>query len=124
MKVCLVSEWLTNHGDEGISNFARNLSQYLQLKNEVLEIGAGPEFNINRLFFSIKLQNMLKRFEPEIIFYISPSCANTTALLRAKVLKAYTPEASVFVISLQPVRKLTHGRTCSTLELVGYDLYY
>jgi glycosyltransferase involved in cell wall biosynthesis len=105
MRIGFVSEWLQGLGDEGIHNFVQSWSKYCGREHQVREfaVGFGADLLANRLFLSLPLRANLRGFDPDMVFYISPSCAKVTALFRAKVLKAFAPHTKVFVVSLQPV---------------------
>jgi glycosyltransferase involved in cell wall biosynthesis len=102
LRICVVGEWLHGRPDEGIHNLAQHLSHEWRKDHPVWTIRIGPDFAVNRLFLSVKLCKLLRSIRPDLVFYISPSSAKTTALVRAKMLKAYSPQARVLVIACQP----------------------
>jgi len=117
--ILIIGEWLSQQYDEGIQNLVFSLADEWGKYGRVLLVNCGSQsvrpdwlqqghnsianVRTNRLFLSLPLRSALRAFCPEMIFYVSPSCAKTTALFRSKVLKAYAPRAKVFVVALQPV---------------------
>lgn len=102
-RICVVGEWLHGLPDEGIHNLAQNLIDQWGEVHRVWAIKIGADLPVNPLFLSLKLRKMLQDIDPDLVFYISPSCAKIGALLRAKMLKAYSSQARVLVIASQPV---------------------
>lgn len=98
-----MGEWLHGSPDEGIHNLAQNLLDQWAKDYPVWAIRIGEDLPVNRLFLSLKLYKMLQAIQPDFIFYLSPSCAKIAALFRAKMLKAYAPQARVMVVATQPV---------------------
>lgn len=102
-KICVVGEWLHGPSDEGMHNLAQNLIDQWRKDYQVWTIRIGADLPVNRLFLDLKLLKMLRDIQPTLIFYISPSNAKTAALFRAKMLKAYAPQAKVLVVATQPI---------------------
>ena len=102
-RICVVGEWLHGHPDEGIHNLAQNLIVQWGKDHTVWTIKIGEDLAVNRLFLNLMLRKKLRDIQPDLIFYISPSSAKITALIRAKMLKVYAPQAKVLVVALQPV---------------------
>ena len=103
LRICVVGEWLNGLPDEGIHNFAQNLVAQWEKNHSVYTIKIGADLSVNRFFVSLNLRKMLLDIQPDIVFYISPSCAKFAALFRAKMLKMYLPHARILVVALQPV---------------------
>ncbi len=103
VRICVVGEWLHGLPDEGIHNLAQNLLDQWRKDYLVRTIRIGADSPVNRLFLSLKLRKMLQDIQPDLVFYISPSCAKLAALVRAKMLKAYASQARVLVVASQPV---------------------
>jgi glycosyltransferase involved in cell wall biosynthesis len=103
-KICILSEWLHGFPDEGIHNLAQSLLDHWKTAYSVRALKIGSDLRVNRLFLSWRLRQTLREIRPDLIFYISPSSAKVTALLRARILKIYSPRSRVFVIATQPVR--------------------
>lgn len=102
-RICVVGEWLHGLPDEGIHNLAQNLVDQWGKDHSVWTVKIGEDLAVNRLFLSLRLRNKIQEIQPDHIFYISPSSSKITALVRAKVLKVYAPQAKVFLVALQPV---------------------
>lgn len=103
-KICIVSEWLHGVPDEGIHNLAQSLMDRWKAGYRVRGIRIGADLSVNRLFLSRALRKILREFDPDAIVYISPASAKVAALLRARMLKIYSPRSKVFVIAAQPLR--------------------
>ena len=101
--ICILGDWLHGIPDEGIHNLAQNLMDQWGMTYSVKALRIGADLRVNRLFLSWRLRKILRDIRPDVIIYISPSCAKVTALLRAKVLKIDSPRSRVFVIATQPV---------------------
>lgn len=102
LHICIVSEWLDRPDDEGIHNFVKAITISLSRRYYVSSFGPSTGLEDNQLFISNRLRLKLRQADPDFILYISPSCAKPSAFLRAKVLKAYSTRAQVWVIALQP----------------------
>ena len=103
VRICVVGEWLHGLPDEGIHNLAQNLLDQWGKVHQVWTIKISVDLPVNRLFLSSKLRKLLQDIHPDLVFYISPSCAKVAALFRAKILKIYYPQARVLAIASQPV---------------------
>lgn len=114
-----MGEWLHGRPDEGIHNLAQHLSHEWRKDHALWSIGIGSDLAVNRLFLSVKLCRLLRAIRPDLVFYISPSSAKTAALVRARMLKAYSPRARVFVIACQP--GTCRGPERNLLSLVAPD---
>ena len=102
-KICILSEWLEGLPDEGIHNLSQSLLDHWKTAYSVRALRIGSELRVNRLFLSWRLRAAMREIRPDLIVYISSSSAKVTALLRAKMLKIYSPRSRVFVIATQPV---------------------
>jgi glycosyltransferase involved in cell wall biosynthesis len=102
-KICIVSDWLQGPPDEGIHNLAQNLMNHWGGVYSVRAVRIGADLAVNRLFLSWRLRAILGEIAPDLIVYISSSSVKAAALLRAKVLKFYSPRSRVIVIATQPV---------------------
>jgi glycosyltransferase involved in cell wall biosynthesis len=113
MRIAVVSERLRPPYDEGFKNSALQLIKHLRADHEVLSLtpfGVDiPEFGIrsvpsNRLFASPALAGELRRFGPQLVYYIPTAAATPYSLVRARLLKWYGRGAPVTLIALQPRR--------------------
>jgi len=112
--ICVIAEDLAYPVDEGIKHFAISLLQNWSKGHRALGISvrsqnkaAAPHtisMKINRLFLSYRLRSALRRFQPEVIFYIPSASATIFSFFRARMLKYYCPGAIVAMVSLQPRR--------------------
>lgn len=103
-RICVLSDWLQGHPDEGIHNLAQSLLDAWQTPYTVRAVRIGSEMRVNRLFLSWRLRATLREFRPDLVIYISPSSTKVAALLRARMLKIYSPQSRVFVVAAQPVK--------------------
>lgn len=111
LKVFIISEELSGPFDEGIKNFAYNLSRELSKSNDVLTISIRgnktderyiKRLNVNKTFLSYPLFKEIRHFRPAIILYVSSPSATLFSFMRTKVLKSYAKRAKVVMIALQP----------------------
>jgi glycosyltransferase involved in cell wall biosynthesis/thymidylate kinase len=112
--VCVIAEDLAYPLDEGIKHCAVSLLQSWSKQHRVLGISvrspgkpAAPHtvaLRTNKLFLSYRLRSALRRFRPEVIFYVPSASATIFSFLRAWTLKYYCPGARVAMVSLQPRR--------------------
>jgi glycosyltransferase involved in cell wall biosynthesis len=111
MRIAVVSERLRLPYDEGFKNSALQLAKHLSADHDVLGLtvfGADiPEYGIhnvpsNRLFASPTLAGKLRRFRPDLTYYIPTAAATPFSLLRARLLKWYGRGAPVALVALQP----------------------
>ena len=100
-KICIVSEALRWPFDEGVKLFVFNLIKELSRDFDVMAIGRSDNFNDeiakvclkalprNKLFISLYLQDKIRGFNPDLIFYLPTAHATIYSFLRARVLKFY-----------------------------------
>lgn len=113
MRICVVSERVAGPPDEGIKSYAWHLAGELGKAHEVLALttfiratqgGQAQRFcNVpaNKLFLSLPLACRVRRFRPEVIFYVPTAAATPFSFWRARVLKLYGGGAPVVLVALQ-----------------------
>ncbi len=114
LKICIVSDAIERPFDEGVKIFVYNIIKELSKDNEVLALShsedveediqayckkAIPE---NKMFISIKMIGEIRKFDPNIIYYIPVACATIYSFFRAKILQKYGMNAKTIMITLQP----------------------
>ena len=109
-KICVISERLSKNFDDGIKNISFNLIKELSKKYKVLGLSEWeelPEYSIkkfksNRFYISLNLSREIKKFRPNIIFYIPWTSATIRTFFRTKMLKFYKSDAKVVLFAVQP----------------------
>jgi len=108
-KVLLVTEYLNPPYDEGIKKTVYNL--FLNLDDTYdLQVICRHGFkkenisivNANALFFSRKIKNEIKKFDPEILLYFPFQSSTFASYLRLKILLFFSKTNKVGLIALQP----------------------
>ncbi len=108
-KVLLVTEYLNPPYDEGIKKTVYNL--FLNLDDTYdLQVICRYGFkkdnisivNVNALFFSRKIKNKIKKFDPEVLLYFPFQSSTFASYLRLKVLSFFSKTNRVGLIALQP----------------------
>jgi glycosyltransferase involved in cell wall biosynthesis len=146
MKICLISEGLTNPLDEGFKRFSFSLLCALSRQHRVLamskkglsQLGLRVEaMGMNKLLLNWRLGRRIRQFAPEVICYVPSSSGTFYSFLRARMLRWYGQKARVILVSLQPrgfsplaTRWIPHlrpdvvlvqsHRTARTLEKLGF----
>ena len=115
LRVCVVSEWISDFADEGIKKFASTLVQAFGSYSDVLGISLGApseapnvvNHRTNKLLLSPSLRRQVRSFAPDIIFYVPTASDTVFSFLRLKILASYCPQATTILVALQP---RTRGR--------------
>lgn len=114
LRICIVSEAIEAPFDEGVKIFVYHLIEETSKDHTVLGISRLGHFKEgieqycvralpdNKLFISPYLGSTLRKFCPDIIFYIPTACATLNSFLRARILKFYVKGVKTVLISLQP----------------------
>jgi glycosyltransferase involved in cell wall biosynthesis len=111
LRVCLISEDLSLPLDEGFKKFVHALIAPLAERTHLLVLTArlaGPvpprvqSARANRLLLGRDLQRAIRRFRPEVLIYLPKAAATLNTFLRCGILRGYAPEASLFMVALQP----------------------
>lgn len=111
MRICLISDRLTDSPDEGKGKFAYCLLKALEQWGPVLGLCTGRKksddpsirsLSTNRLLLSYRVASAIRRFQPDFIFYVPSSNATPFSFLRSRLLKVYYPRSKVVLVTLQP----------------------
>ena len=114
LRICVVSDAIAQPFDEGVKLFTYHLIKELSKNNNVLALSRSNNYSgeieaycqqaipANKLYFSYKLYQRIKEFQPDIIYYIPVACATFFSFFRGKILKHYGKRANVVMITLQP----------------------
>jgi len=109
-KIILISESISFPFDEGLKNITYQLIENLNEKYNVLVLtnknnstkGLNVEkISLNKLFINKNLMLILKRYSPEIIFYIPGASCTFNSFIRAKILKLMHKRAKVVMLAVQ-----------------------
>jgi len=110
--ICVVSEDITMPLDEGIKIFAHSLLDSWRRDYRVIGLsaqsgrnhGAGRVISVrmNKLFMSMRLWALKRRFHPELVCYVPSASATLYSFIRSRILKFCWPAANVIMVSLQP----------------------
>lgn len=110
LRICVVSEGLTDSPDEGIKKFATTVVHAMNQKADVLGVSLG-EFcdsqyivnqRSNRLFLSKSLWKQIRSFNPDLICYVPTASDTVFSFFRLKVLASVVRNAATMLIALQP----------------------
>ena len=110
LRICVVSEGMTDSPDEGIKKFATTVVHAMSKHADILGVSLGEDCYSehivtqpsNRLLLSRGLWKQIRSFGPDMICYI-PTASNTVfSFLRLKVLASVVPNAATMLIALQP----------------------
>lgn len=110
LRICVVSEGMTNSPDEGIKKFATTVVHAMSQRSEVLGVSLGEYCDSrhfvtqrsNRLFLSRNLWKQIRSFEPDLICYVPTASDTVFSFLRLKVLASVFRNAATMLIALQP----------------------
>ena len=113
--VCVLSEDLSGTPDEGIKKVALAVGDALARRHRVTLLGTWGDAPMpgtrlaraGRTFLSAALRRELARQDPQVLLYVARSSTTTMAFLRARLLAAYCPRATIALVGLQARR---HGR--------------
>lgn len=110
--ICVVSEDITMPLDEGIKIFAHSLLNSWKRDYRVIGLSAQSGSNhgsghvistrMNKLFMSLRLWALKRRFHPQVVCYVPSASATLFSFIRSRILKLCWPAAHVIMVSLQP----------------------
>ena len=113
MRILFITEDLSEPFDEGIKKSALNIAMALAEENDVMAIckfgvpSGIPPFTVkrvdtNRLMLNMKFISLLRKFQPEVIFYLPSSSGTFASFLRMGIIKKYARRARTVMINLTP----------------------
>jgi len=113
MRILFFTEDLSEPFDEGIKKSAFNIAMALAEKNDVMAIckfgvpsGMLPftvkRVDTNRLVLNMKFISLVRKFQPEAIFYLPSSSGTFASFLRMGIIKKYARRARTVMINLTP----------------------
>lgn len=110
LRICVVSEGMSDSPDEGIKKFATRMVEALGCTGDVLGISLSESCDLpnivtakaNRLFLNADLWSRVRSFEPDVICYIPTASDTIFSHLRLKLLSSMWRTAATVLIALQP----------------------
>lgn len=113
MRILFFTEDLSEPFDEGIKKSAFNIAMALAEKNDVMAICkfgvpsdtlpfAVKRVGTNRLMLNMKFISLVRKFQPEAIFYLPSSSGTFASFLRMGIIKTYVRQARTVMINLTP----------------------
>jgi glycosyltransferase involved in cell wall biosynthesis len=113
MRILFFTEDLSEPFDEGIKKSALNIAMALAEKNDVMAIckfgvpsGTLPfalkRVDTNRLMINMKFISLIRKFQPDAIFYLPSSSGTFASFLRMGIIKTYAGHAKTVMINLTP----------------------
>jgi len=110
MKIFIFTEDLSKPLEEGIKKVAFDIINDLsKVANVLVVCHVGQIFRenfinlkTNRLLINIRLQKIIKKFNPDIILYIPRWCGTFAGFVRMKILSIYNRRSKSLMIILQP----------------------
>lgn len=109
-RVCVLSEDLSGNLDEGVKKLAVALATSFNRHHDVQTLSTtGPVIRSDvrwvpassRTFISWNLRAALRRTRPDVLIYATRRSATFASFLRARVLKAFCPNARIVMLGLQ-----------------------
>lgn len=111
-RICVVAEALVAPFDEGTRNTSAALVRELSRRTPSLllvspsgglcPVGQWRALPANRLLLSPSLRRQIASFDPQVVLYIPQSSATFLSFLRARLLRSYSPSATVWMLAVQP----------------------
>ena len=113
MRILFFTEDLSEPFDEGIKKSALNIAMALAEKNDVMAIckfgvpsGILPftvkRVDTNRLMLDMDFISLIRKFQPDTIFYLPSSSGTFASFLRMGIIKTYARRARTVMINLTP----------------------
>ncbi len=112
MRICLLTERLAPPFDEGFKNVVLRLGEGMARQHEVLTLTCDgqdvPSRGIrniaaNRFLLSFTLARMIRRWAPDVLYYVPTASLTWPSFLRARVLRTYIPAGGhIALVGLQP----------------------
>lgn len=111
IRICVVSEGMTDSPDEGIKKFATSLVKGLggyakacgiAIRNDDLNQQDISSIDANKLFLTPALWRQVRSFSPDVICYVPTASDTMFSYIRLKVLSVVNPGAATMMVALQP----------------------
>ena len=113
MRILFFTEDLSEPFDEGIKKSALNIATALANINDVMAIckfgvpsGTLPfavkRVDTNRLMLNMEFIRLIRKFQPDAIFYLPSSSGTFASFLRMGIIKKYARRARTVMINLTP----------------------
>lgn len=113
MRIIFFTEDLSEPFDEGIKKSALNIAMALAERNDVMAIcrfgvpsGSLPfavkRVDTNRLMLNMECIRLIRKFQPDAIFYLPSSSGTFASFLRMGIIKTYARRARTVMINLTP----------------------
>ncbi len=113
MRILFITEDLSEPFDEGIKKSALNIAMALAERNDVMAIckfgvpsGTLPfavkRVDTNRLMLNMEFISLIRKFQPDAIFYLPSSSGTFASFLRMGIIKTYARRARTVMINLTP----------------------
>jgi len=110
LRVCVLSEGMTEKPDEGIRKFASSIVPALGRRCDVLgmSINGDPgnldmaSARVNKLFLNLGLWKEIRRFAPDVICYIPTASDTIFSLIRLRMISMPFRNAATVLVALQP----------------------
>jgi len=138
MRICLLSERLAPPFDEGFKNVVLYLGQEMARRHEVLTLTCGgrdvPAHGIrnvaaNRFFLSLPLARTIRRWAPDVLYYVPTASLTWPSFLRARMLRVYVKTGGrVALVGLQSrshtqlSRRLVAALSPDLLLVMGHNV--
>jgi len=109
--ICIFSEDLSAFPNEGIRKFSFSIMEEMSKENRVLGIGNRENDSFDdfvkyiptgRSLISFELKREIRKFAPDIIFYIPTASGSLPSFIKAHILKFYGLKAKTAMVLLQP----------------------
>lgn len=113
MRILFFTEDLSEPFDEGIKKSALNIAMALADRNDVMAICkygfpsgtlsfAVKRVDTNRLMLNMEFIRLIRKFQPDTIFYLPSSSGTFASFLRMGIIKTYVRRAKTVMINLTP----------------------
>lgn len=127
-RICVLSDDLSGHLDEGAKKFAVAIGDSLAHRHKVTRISTRGPVGVpgvqwipaSRTFLSRRFRSALQDVQPELLVYAPRQSATLFSFLRARILRSYVPDARIILVGLQTRRHSRWGR--SIIRRVRPDL--
>lgn len=110
MRICVVTNDISEPLDEGFKKSIGSIVQALRHEHAVRVVGSNLESSFgetlcdNRMLFSWRMWRAIHSCNADIVLYIPLSSVTPSSFIRARILKLMTPRSRIVLVGLQPRR--------------------